>query len=538
MLPLRTALGQRRERGCADKRASRRSRVSRLWAIALLSGAAMVLVTGPALLPQAPILAAGAVPTASLTPTLVRLAFPLTELVGGSSTTGSINLSAPAPTAVAVALSSTQFALQVPATVTIPAGAQTASFPITTSPVAYTIPATIHASLGDVRLGTSLWIRPTVPIPAKALNVRDFGAKGDGVADDRPAIQAAIDQAKGGEGIYIPAGTYRLGAQIKLFKSNLTLYGDGAASVLAHGNNHGIWIGPTNRPTGVKITRLKFLGLPGKYKADGNTASAIVAEVGTQTPMAPGSAVMVEDCDFVGCGNPYASGGGFTKLGDGSKWYVTLSNCRIQGWGATGAFLMGGERILNCRFVQDDPSVGGQRSAHGLYIPAGSRDIVVSDTLIQNARKYAAQIWSQYPGLSIDGITFTRVTVKDCDWGIIIAKDTDPSVGSISNVLLEGCQITGTKILPALRINTGSNITIRNNVLEGPTGLSVESPKAYLKDTLITGNIIQNCPSYGIQVTPVPSEGTFSNVVLSLNRFINCRVPMQLNGTPGIAVKE
>jgi hypothetical protein len=75
-------------------------------------------------------------------------------------------------------------------------------------------------------------------------------------------------------------------------------------------------------------------------------------------------------------------------------------------------------------------------------------------------------------------------------------------------------------------------------VLEGPTGLALESPKAYLKDTLITGNIIQNCPSYGIQVTPVPSEGTFSNVVLSLNRFINCRVPMQLNGTPGIAVKE
>ena len=114
------------------------------------------------------------------------------------------------------------------------------------------------------------------------------------------------------------------------------------------------------------------------------------------------------------------------------------------------------------------------------------------------------------------------------------SKDTDPAVGSISNTRLEGCRITGTKILPALRINTGSNVSIRNNILEGPTGLSIESPKAYLKDTQITGNQIQNCSAYGIQVVPVPSEGAFSNVVLSGNTITNCRVPVDLGGASGI----
>jgi Pectate lyase superfamily protein len=43
-------------------------------------------------------------------------------------------------------------------------------------------------------------------------NVKDFGALGDGVADDRVAIQTAIDDASatGIAGIFFPAGTYRV----------------------------------------------------------------------------------------------------------------------------------------------------------------------------------------------------------------------------------------------------------------------------------------------------------------------------------------
>lgn len=47
---------------------------------------------------------------------------------------------------------------------------------------------------------------------ATVISVRDFGATGDGVHDDRPAIQAAIDAlaAKGGGVLRIPGGTYLL----------------------------------------------------------------------------------------------------------------------------------------------------------------------------------------------------------------------------------------------------------------------------------------------------------------------------------------
>ena len=40
-----------------------------------------------------------------------------------------------------------------------------------------------------------------------------YGAKGDGVADDRAAIIAAMNAAKGAV-VYFPAGTYRLGSTL------------------------------------------------------------------------------------------------------------------------------------------------------------------------------------------------------------------------------------------------------------------------------------------------------------------------------------
>lgn len=47
--------------------------------------------------------------------------------------------------------------------------------------------------------------------PRPTLNVLDFGAAGDGVADDAPAIQRGIDQAQyENRALYVPAGIYRI----------------------------------------------------------------------------------------------------------------------------------------------------------------------------------------------------------------------------------------------------------------------------------------------------------------------------------------
>lgn len=70
------------------------------------------------------------------------------------------------------------------------------------------------------------------------INVKDFGAKGDGTADDTAAIQAAVDAAvalmdhtgRTGAGIFFPDGEYKVSAPINLYRTNtprrdLTLFG-------------------------------------------------------------------------------------------------------------------------------------------------------------------------------------------------------------------------------------------------------------------------------------------------------------------------
>lgn len=69
--------------------------------------------------------------------------------------------------------------------------------------------------------------------PGGFYNIRDFGAKGDAKTLDTNAINKTIDAAstKGGGTVFFPAGTY-LSFSIRL-KSNITLYLDNGATILA-----------------------------------------------------------------------------------------------------------------------------------------------------------------------------------------------------------------------------------------------------------------------------------------------------------------
>jgi hypothetical protein len=57
---------------------------------------------------------------------------------------------------------------------------------------------------------------PNYPV---SVNVMDYGAVGDGVADDTNAIKNAMNAAPAGTAIYLPAGTYKTTSKIKITKS-------------------------------------------------------------------------------------------------------------------------------------------------------------------------------------------------------------------------------------------------------------------------------------------------------------------------------
>lgn len=65
-----------------------------------------------------------------------------------------------------------------------------------------------------------------LPNPPVKANVRDFGAKGDGVADDTEAFVRALAAVSNGA-VLVPAGRYKITDILYIRKPNVVLRGEG-----------------------------------------------------------------------------------------------------------------------------------------------------------------------------------------------------------------------------------------------------------------------------------------------------------------------
>jgi len=94
---------------------------------------------------------------------------------------------------------------------------------------------------GAIRSAQQRFLKDNVRIPAKVFDARrDFGAKGDGQADDTAAIQRAIDAARahGKAAIaYLPLGTYKITDTLRITGADYYVGGSGFRSQL-------LWRGP------------------------------------------------------------------------------------------------------------------------------------------------------------------------------------------------------------------------------------------------------------------------------------------------------
>ncbi len=114
------------------------------------------ITVGPSLPPPPP-------PTG---PTLSALSLSPTSVAGGSASTGTVTLSAPAPSGGAVvSLTDNSAATAVPASVTVPAGASSANFTVTTTSVTASTSATVSAVFGGVTRTAALTVNPSTAPP-------------------------------------------------------------------------------------------------------------------------------------------------------------------------------------------------------------------------------------------------------------------------------------------------------------------------------------------------------------------------------------
>jgi hypothetical protein len=192
-------------------------------------------------------------------------------------------------------------------------------------------------------VGVGRWLRPAT----ETLNVRQFGALGDGVHDDTPAIQSAVNTASvtGNGSVYFPAGNYKIVSAITLASlplCNISLIGDGPnvstitqTSALTNGINFTFENVGVTQPYRVFISDLGF-----KCTA----AAGIAIRVSYGNPVSTSSHFNSGPViDNVAIASSDSSGSWRDGIEVESAWNTKITNTSISGnaFGAVWAALQG-----------------------------------------------------------------------------------------------------------------------------------------------------------------------------------------------------
>lgn len=104
-------------------------------------------------------------------------------------------------------------------------------------------------------------IRDLLGVSSEAVNVKNFGAVGDGVTDDTDDINSALASAaaSGISSVYFPTGNY-LVTGLSVLATGMTLFGDGGSSILTLADGSDDHIIDLGVSSDILVTRLKLEG--------------------------------------------------------------------------------------------------------------------------------------------------------------------------------------------------------------------------------------------------------------------------------------
>ena len=284
-------------------------------------------------------------------------------------------------------------------------------------------------------------------------SIRDFGAVGDGVAVDTPAVQAAVDACRqnGGGTVLVPPGRYLCGS-VRLC-SNLELRLEAGAVIVCNLSEDDL---TSDESFKEKAARYLFaaidernIAVTGMGEVDGQGVLVREADDGvSEYPLLPDFTMRCNTFYFRGCENVTMQD---VTLRDASLWTIHLIGCRHVD--------LSGLKILNClRGANNDgidPDSCRDVTIRGCYIeggddaivlkttkPAAARygpceDVVVTGcTLISrgSAVKIGTETWAD-----IRRVLFTNCIVKQSNRGLGIWVRDGGTVEDIlvSNLMIE-----------------------------------------------------------------------------------------------------
>ena len=218
------------------------------------------------------------------------------------------------------------------------------------------------------------------------VSVKDFGAVGDGVADDTAAIQAAVNAAVS---IFIPPGTYKISSLVTLTQPRFSITGIKGRSILKAAGDNSI-LGPAGN----------FLAEYGEISGLTFTSSTNGQGTGIYSPSSWYiSHWTVRECSFEG------------KLSYGINGPLIgclVSRCDFGVYSAGSAFTainsvgqVSPERTLNTNTISGCEFAYSSGVSYSVYFKYGYKLVIENTVFEQNSTTVAA--------LGLDGIGFPQL---------------------------------------------------------------------------------------------------------------------------------
>lgn len=259
---------------------------------------------------------------------------------------------------------------------------------------------------------------PTVQEPSfpnKSVNIKDFGAVGDGMTMNTEAIQKAIDTcaAAGGGTVIIPAGLWITGPIT--MKSNINLHADKGALIIFSKNHADYPLDASGKSAlspihGEKLTNIAFTG-EGIYDGAGNTWRPAKKDKFTESQWKQITSNGTIDK------NGIAWPQGVNPQKDLRPYMVLLSKCT--------------------KVLFDGPTF--QNSPKFVIMPRNCEDLTMRHVKVLNE-------WSAQNGDGIDISGCKNVIIKNCllnvgDDGICMKSSGRSETAALQNIVITDCTV-------------------------------------------------------------------------------------------------
>jgi parallel beta-helix repeat protein len=359
---------------------------------------------------------------------------------------------------------------------------------------------------------------------ADTINVKDFGAVGDGIADDTAAIQAAVNSlgVNGGKIEFNGEETYLLGV-VSITKNNTFLNGNFSKVKPALNANCFEFYNPSNQLQNIKIENFVFES--SSIRSGGSCIKLLNTKDST-----------IKNCKFNNQCN------GIEIAGSGTCF---ISNCSARDFAGSFIWIDGGDGFFISDCTCGNSST--QPNSNGILVNAGG-GIYISDSDFTTANN-GIYFYPNNISKNVSWVFINNVSVDTCNYGLL----ADANIGSIrsihtSNFWSASNEEDGVRIIGVdgyssvndryffnkkhglflggntIRVKLNNNIFANNSTttLSGYDGLLIDSNVDQIS---IIGNyfgndyvnIGVNNQRYGINTIP----SSLGNIIIQSNNFQN-----------------